>query len=70
MQVLMVRNTVVVLPGQSAAPVDAGTIIELDAPQAVMLMACGKATAVIAPQGDVLRADDPTATHAEKRRRK
>lgn len=71
MQILMLRNTVVHLPGQPAEPVDAGATIDVDAPQALQLIALGKAVAVTAlPQGDMLSADDATAVRAEKRKRK
>jgi hypothetical protein len=71
MQILMLRNTVVCQPGQPAGPVDAGATIDVDAPQAMQLIALGKAVAATAlPQGDMLHADDPTAVRAEKRKRK
>ena len=70
MRILMLRNTVVHRPGQPAGPVDAGATIDVDAPQALQLIAAGKAVAAPAPQGNQLHADDPTATHAEKRKRK
>lgn len=70
MQILMLRNTVVCQPGQPAGPADAGATIDVDAPQAMQLIALGKAVAATAPQGDMLRADDATAVRAEKRKRK
>lgn len=71
MLILMLRNTVVHLPGQPAGPVDAGATIDVDAPQALQLIALGKAVAVVAvAQGDVQYAVDPGAMHAEKRKRK
>lgn len=70
MLIRMLRNTIVQMTGQAAAPVDAGATVDVDAPQAMQLIALGKAVAATAPQGDMLHADDPTATHAEKRKRK
>lgn len=72
MRVLMLRNTVVARPGQAAAPVDAGTIVELDAAVAMQLLALCKAALI---DGDaqapgVFLTPEQTVAPVEKRKRK